>query len=223
MPTLKDRLEVKRREPGACSQAGIITWHIHDILTALEHGMTYQAILDVMKEEGVTLSVSRFRDAVNRAKRKLTKSVGVSGSTRHVAITPLDVQPVPRPIKIDPPASRTHVAVPVTATLVSAFPAATNSISGWELEHQDAIIPPELLKKAFVEIAGIRVDLRQPCPAEFGEKGEEVKHQVNPSSPNWPEFKARARARITYAQDLSYWQREFKKWLVSQGYTGAQY
>ena len=130
---------------------------------------------------------------------------------------------MPRLTKTDTPASRARVTAPVTAPVVSTAPAATNPISGWELEHQDAIIPLELLKKAFVEIAGIRVDLRQPCPTEFGEKGEEIMHKVNPSSPNWPEFKARARARTAYAQDLSYWQREFRKWLISQGFTGAQY
>lgn len=91
MPTLKDRLEAKMREPGACSQAGIISWHIHDILAALKHGMTYQAILDVMKADGVMLSVSQFRDAVTRAKRKLTKHAGAPGITKNIAITPLEM------------------------------------------------------------------------------------------------------------------------------------
>ncbi len=186
-----------RRHAGAIAEAMEAGAPMKDILSAL-FGMT-----------GVKIN-QRWAYRILESERKKEK----------VALAP-----VVKPTKPNTPmpSARVMAPAPVTAPLVSAASAATNPISGWELEHQDAIIPPELLNKAFTEIAGISVDLRQPCPPQFGEQGEEVKHKVNPSSPNWPEYKARARARTTYAQDLSYWQREFKKWLISQGYTGTQY
>lgn len=224
--TLKDRLEVKRRESGACTQAGIITWHLQDILAALEQGMTYQAIHDVMKEEGVVLSVSQFRDAVNRARRKLNQHAGPSGIPKNTEVVPsvtrfrneTSVDTSRAASTLTDKSSPTPTPISQSTPMLMVKPA-----SGWELELQDDKLPPDLLKKAFVQIAGIKVDLRQPCPAEFGENHEEIKHQANPSSPNWSEFRARAQARTTYAQDQSYWNREFKKWLISQGYTGTQY
>lgn len=189
-------------------QAAIIRRHAGAIVEAMAAGAPMKEILSALFElTGVKID-QRWAYRILESERKKPKAAPVT--------------------KLTPSLPRASVMVPapapVTVPLANTAPTLTiNTNSGWELEHQDAILPPELLKKAFVEIAGIRVDLRQPCPAEFGEKGEEVRHKVNPSSPTWPEFKARARARTAYAQDLSYWQREFKKWLISQGFTEAQY
>ena len=192
-------------------QSILIRRHAGAIFEAMEAGAPMKDILSALFDmTGVKIN-QRWAYRILESERKKAK----------VALAP-----VVKPTQPNTPTPSTCVIepapAPVIAPLVSA-PAAINPTSGWELEHQDAIIPSELLNKAFTEIAGISVDLRQPCPPQFGEQGEEIKHKVNPSSPNWPEYKARARARITYAQDVSYWQREFKKWLVSQGYTGAQY
>lgn len=191
-------------------QSILIRRHAGAIFEAMEAGAPMKDILSALFDmTGVKIN-QRWAYRILENERKKAK----------VALAP-----VVKPTKPNTPmpSARVMAPAPVTVSLLSAAPAAINPTSGWELEHQDAIIPPELLNKAFTEIAGISVDLRQPCPPQFGEQGEEVKHKVNPSSPNWPEYKARARARITYAQDLSYWQREFKKWLISQGYTGTQY
>ncbi len=219
MATPREVIDALIQQSDTRTKISLIRDWYPDIERALESGVRYDAIIKVLAEHGIHLTDSHLRQAVHTLRNKAKSA----RSTKSAAV-PASPTTVKQPIKPTPSAPRTSVMAPAPVPLASTAPALTiNPNSGWELEHQDAIIPPELLKKAFVEIAGIRVDLRQPCPAEFGEKGEEVKHQVNPSSPNWPEFKARARARITYAQDLSYWQREFKKWFVSQGYTEAQY
>ena len=221
MATPREAIDALIQQSDTRTKISLIRDWYPDIERALESGVRYDAIIKVLAEHGIRLTDSHLRQAVhtlrNKAKSaRLTKSAAVQAS-------PTTAKPRP-PTQPTPSAPRASSMTPATVPFANTAPPFTiNPNSGWELEHQDAIIPPELLKKAFVEIAGIRVDLRQPCPAEFGEKGEEVRHKVNPSSPNWPEFKARARARTAYAQDLSYWQREFKKWLVSQGYTGAQY
>ena len=190
-------------------QATIIRRHTGAIVEAMKAGAPMKEILSALFEmTGVKID-QRWAYRILESECKKPKAASVT-----------------KPTKPNPSAPRASVVAPapVTVPFANTTPALTiNPTSGWELEHQDAIIPPEFLKKAFTEIAGLRVDLRQPCPSQYGEKCEEIKHKVNPSSPNWPEYKARARARITYAQELSYWQREFKKWLVSQGYTGAQY
>ena len=193
-----------------------------EIERALESGVRYGAINKVLAENGISLTEPHLRQAVhtlrNQARVKSAKLTKASSLTSAPAAKQSATALLPR-VRTGPK------IVEVDYPLRDNLPPGVNLdlTSGWELEHQDAIIPPELLNKAFTEIAGISVDLRQPCPPQFGEQGEEVKHKVNPSSPNWPKYKARARARITYAQDLSYWQREFRKWLISQGYTGTQY
>lgn len=139
MPTLKDRLETKMREPGACSQAGIITWHIHDILAALEHGMTYQAILDVMKDDGVTLNVSQFRDTVTRAKRKLSKSVGTFGIVKSIANVPVKGEPVPKSTLPKPsaPTATSMASVPTPPGSPASKPAANPT-----MDQLIAMLPP---------------------------------------------------------------------------------
>lgn len=190
-------------------QSAIIRRHTGAIIEAMEAGAPMKEILSALfKMTGVKID-QRWAYRILESERKKAKAAPATKPTKPNAMAP---------------SASVMAPAPVTAPFANTAPTLTiNPTSGWELEHQDDTLPPELLKKAFTEIAGVRVDLRQPCPAEFGENHEEIKHKVNPSSLNWPEFRARARARTTYAQDQSYWQREFKKWLISQGYTGAQY
>ena len=91
--------------------------------------------------------------------------------------------------------------------------------SGWELETRDDLIPAELLKLAFVEIAGKTYDVRQPMPIEFGDPREAARDQVNPDSPNWSEYRAKSNHRGEFERGRRLvWRPSFEKWLVEQGY-----
>ena len=91
--------------------------------------------------------------------------------------------------------------------------------SGWELENRDDLIPAELLKLAFVEIAGKTYDVRQPMPIEFGDPREAARDQVNPDSPNWNEYRVKSNHRGEFERGRRLvWRPSFEKWLVEQGY-----
>jgi hypothetical protein len=199
-------------------QVAIIRRHTTTIIQSMEAGTPMKEILSVLSSmTGVKIDLRWAYRILEAERKKANAAITPTKPAKPTIATSSAsaIESVSRPVTT--PASVTPPITPSTP------PPASKPASGWHLEHQDDTLPPDLLKKAFAHIAGIKVDLRQPCPAEFGENHEEIKHQVNPSSPNWPEFRARAQARTTYAQDQSYWNREFKKWLITQGYTGAQY
>jgi hypothetical protein len=95
--------------------------------------------------------------------------------------------------------------------------------NGWELERQDDLIPAELLKKAFVEIDGKLIDVRQPRPAEFGDESEVTTDKVTPSSPNWKKYVERHERRVLFQRKMDSWRINFKAWLADQGFSDRKY
>lgn len=219
---LRTVLDAELQKPESLSQAGIVKRYLPIILEYLEQGLLWEVILQVLTTKGITLNLRSFQQTVYRLKKKSSPaSTETMGSQVAIPATKsISKTAVPMAQRNESVVSggAAH-SIPVAEAPAVSSEAETAKVSnGWELETRDDLIPAELLKKAFVEIGGEIFDVRQACPIHFGDAKEATNDKVNPSSPNWSDYKTRHEKRILFQRQLESWRINFKNWLIEQGY-----
>lgn len=218
---VKAILDAELQKPESLSQAGIVRRYMPIIMEYLEQGLTWEVMLGALNSKGITLNLRTFQQTVYRLKKNKTIKIE----------PPTSATPVARSVgggdkhELAQPVTATSIAVTPSINLtapihtVPSLPGEPIVTSGWELEDQDNLIPAELLKLAFVEIAGQKYDVRDPIPFNFGDPREAVHDKVNPSSPNWYEYVERDKWRSTFDKARRIWRLQFKRWLIEQGFS----
>lgn len=230
---LRTVLNAELQKPESLSQAGIVKRYLPIILEYLEQGLLWEVILQALTKKGITLNLRSFQQTVYRLKKKQTPKYDNQSkllkatTTETIVVKGCDEQKTAAPMaqkneNVVSGGASHSMSVP-KAPAVSSEAETAKVSNGWELERQDDLIPAELLKKAFVEIDGKLIDVRQPRPAEFGDESEVTTDKVTPSSPNWKKYVERHERRVLFQRKMDSWRINFKAWLADQGFSDRKY
>jgi len=214
---LRNILDAELQKPESLSQAGIVKRYLSIILEYLDQGLLWEVILRTLNEKGVTLNLRSFQQTVYRLKKRNANALAAP-SARVVEGGKQRVAGAHKPSSDGVITSNNLEAITPQAPISESNTSSPATISGWALEKEDALMPTDVLEKAFIEIDGEVYDVRLGSPEKFGTGQEAARDKVNASSPNWAEYTERNNKRIDFERARRNWRAIFKKWFISQGY-----